>query len=139
MQPDPEKVTEEDVNELHVSLKHLVDTVNGTRKYDLYEATLERSVTSGKPRIRSKFISKWAGYNGNIPTYEFVNYVLGDLDGTWEKLLEWHEKLLVRVKRVQRAKNRMRRIKDRVGEEDFLWFLQIGLPSHLIDENGDIP
>jgi hypothetical protein len=138
MQPDPEKVTEDDVNDLYARIKPLVDIVNGSRKYDLYEVTLERSVTSGKPRIRSKFIAKWIGHNGNIPSWDVVNYVLGDLDGTWERLLEWQEKLSIRVKRVKRSKIRMRRIKERVGEEDWLWMLQVGLASDFINESGEI-
>jgi hypothetical protein len=138
MQKNPDKVTHDDMTELHKKTQRLMTIINGTRKHDLHEIKLEISVVSQKPRISAKYIEKWTGHYGNVPTFEYVNYVIGDKDGTWEKLIMWYERLLVRVKRINRAKFRLKHIRKRVGEEDWLWLLQVGVPSGFITEDGDI-
>jgi len=139
MQKDPTKVTEKDVKILHAKLSMLVKLVNGSRKFDLNEIALEKSLHSEKPKLRGKFISKWnTTANSAYPSYDYVNYVMGDTDGTWEKLNEWYDKLLIKARRVKKMHGRLKAIIERVGDEDWIWFLQSGLPSGLIDETGEL-
>ena len=127
IETDPTKVTENDLKSLYTKLKILTKIVNRNRKYNIHEVSLEESMISHKPKIRARFIAKFSGHNNSVAEYDNINYVLGDQDLTWDRLLEWLPKLEVRAGRVKRGKERTRRIAKKIGDEDLLWFLQVTL------------
>lgn len=124
---DPTKVTQRDFDRLVSNIKSCIAILGADHPLkptiNITESALQK-----KPRINFTITKK---NRNNYTSSEVVNYVLGDQDGTWEKLMDARRRLNIEAQRHETCLKRAADIMDRIGADDITWVIQYAIPRRL--------